>query len=495
MSRAACIHMTHSHQKLLQTLLSRAIKATALLLVPGLLAVSAQATTPVLFYSDLDSGPKTGGENNNGTIVTVVGKNFGATRGTSTVTVGAGAVAAYIAWSDTRVSVAIGSNAATGNIVLTTADGASNGLPFTVRPGNIYCVSTTGSNGNPGTFPSSCWAEANYAIRRIAAGDIVYALNGVQRLTEYDYGAALLITNSSGTAGSPKALVGYPGATVTFGDASSSAYAKGLYFWASNGGTDYWTLANLTLRGYAFAADVAGNNLRLVNIDSSAPNAVGNMNTANFHVSAATYVKIFGLYAHDSCSGANDPGNGIDPKYCHEMYFSTDSNFAELGWSHINGGTGHACRGVQIHSSPTGPGTGNSQHDISIHDNYIHGVSCDGINFASVDPSVGPVSAYNNVIAHAGLGGMTGNYTCISVVGGYYTGPVPTGTVDIYNNTLYDCGSQGGVDAAAVFRGTAAPGMTARLTNNVVYQLAGEHYFGTAGDSNNALISGSKNLL
>ena len=36
------------------------------------------AAAPVIFYSDLESGPKTGGENNKGAYVTVFGKNFGA---------------------------------------------------------------------------------------------------------------------------------------------------------------------------------------------------------------------------------------------------------------------------------------------------------------------------------------------------------------------------------------------------------------------------------
>ena len=42
-------------------------------------------TVPHIFYSDLESGPNTGGENNSGAYVTVFGKNFGAIRGNSTV--------------------------------------------------------------------------------------------------------------------------------------------------------------------------------------------------------------------------------------------------------------------------------------------------------------------------------------------------------------------------------------------------------------------------
>src|SRR5580692_5897987 len=88
-------------------------------------ASAAFAQSPAIFFTDLTSGPNTGGENNNGTILTIYGKNFGATQGTSTVTVGGGAVAAYKLWDGhgvsqvgpgqyETISVAIGSAAATG---------------------------------------------------------------------------------------------------------------------------------------------------------------------------------------------------------------------------------------------------------------------------------------------------------------------------------------------------------------------------------------------
>ena len=64
--------------------------------------------------------------------------------------------------------------------------------------------------------------------------------------------------------------------------------------------------------------------------------------------------------------------------------------------------------------------TGHNQFDLHVHDNLIHGDSCNGINFATVDPSKGPVEAYNNVIYHVGVadpkdGG--GAFSCIYVAG------------------------------------------------------------------------------
>src|SRR2546426_1021827 len=107
---------------------------------------------PVIFFSDLESGPNIGGQNDNGTILTLYGKRFGPTQGGSTITVGGGHVASYLLWSDSKVAVAIGANAATGSVVVHTSVGGSNGVPFTLRPGNIYFASPAGRGPKPRTL-------------------------------------------------------------------------------------------------------------------------------------------------------------------------------------------------------------------------------------------------------------------------------------------------------------------------------------------------------
>ncbi|HME10312.1 MAG TPA: IPT/TIG domain-containing protein, partial [Bryobacteraceae bacterium] len=111
---------------------------------------------PRIFYTDLVSGPTNGGQNNNGAFITLYGKRFGATQGSGVVTVGGGAVAGYPVWTDTKVTVQLGASAATGNIVLTNANGASNGILFTVAPGNIYFVATNGGDSASGSY-SNPW--------------------------------------------------------------------------------------------------------------------------------------------------------------------------------------------------------------------------------------------------------------------------------------------------------------------------------------------------
>src|SRR5437899_7263864 len=103
-------------------------------------------STPAIFFSDLDSGPNAGGQNNKGAFVTIYGKGFGAVRGVSTVSIGGGLADNYPVWSDTKIAFQLGSSAQTGSITVTVNGAVSHGVPFTVRAGNISFVSTTGSD-------------------------------------------------------------------------------------------------------------------------------------------------------------------------------------------------------------------------------------------------------------------------------------------------------------------------------------------------------------
>ncbi len=88
-----------------------------------------------IFYSDLTSGPNTGGENGKGAFVTIYGNGFGATQGSSNVTVGGSKADSYPIWSNTRITMQLGSAAATGDIVVHVPSrrATSNGAAFTVR--------------------------------------------------------------------------------------------------------------------------------------------------------------------------------------------------------------------------------------------------------------------------------------------------------------------------------------------------------------------------
>jgi YD repeat-containing protein len=69
-----------------------------------------------------------------GAAVTITGSNFGATQDTSTVTFN-GTAASPLSWSSTSIVVPVPNGSSTGNIVVTVASLASNGMSFTVGTG------------------------------------------------------------------------------------------------------------------------------------------------------------------------------------------------------------------------------------------------------------------------------------------------------------------------------------------------------------------------
>ena len=471
------------------------IKVISLLLLSAALA-GAQSAPPRIFFSDLESGPNTGGQNNKGVWVTIWGKNFGATQGTSTVTVGGGAVDNYPLWSDGKIIFQLGPSTATGSIVVNVPGvGASNGLPFTVRAGNIFFVAVTGNDANTGSFTGP-WRTIIKAKNTINAGDVAYIEDGVAQTTEDTFTAYLSMdrqgADNSGTATTPKALVAYPNATVTVG------VAGGLHYGirTPNIGTheNYWVISQLHIIGGTQAMDIGGIGWRVIGNEMQCPGADDQVGC--FEMSEGANARFYGNEVHNA---------GINPtssKFYHAVYFSTDSNHIDVGWNHIH--DNFTCRALQFHSSPlcsptcgTGDTTGFNQFDLHVHDNLIHGDNCNGINFATVDPSKGTVEAYNNVIYNVGrmdplqLGAA---FSCIYVAGITNNGTPGTGTVEVFNNSLSDCAAnnstnaQGSRGAFGVGGGPAT--LIMRLRNNVAYQLTGEIYI----DGSLSQITGDHNL-
>ncbi len=464
------------------------ILCTAIAAAVALEPAAASTAQPRIFFSDLESGPKSGGQNNAGAFVTIYGKRFGSARTSSFISVGGGRVSSYPIWTDTKITFQLGAAAATGEIVLTTASGTSNALPFIVRPGNIYFVASAGSDRNSGSF-SSPWRTLLKARDSIKAGDIVYAMDGVSQTADDGTGwSTAMLIRTGGKPGAPMALVAYPGATVTIGSLTGPPTA--VRTTSDSGGN--WTLAGLTFRGRFSVSLTGDSNWRFVGNDMSCPN--GNGSAACFIASQASNVKFMGNRVHDT--GAAD----ASAEY-HGVYFTTDSNHLDIGWNKIEYVRG--CRGLQVHSTD-----GTDQHDISIHDNVIHDIQCDGIILATVDPSKGRVDVYNNIIYNAGQGPNNperkGGWSCISVPG--TSRGSPAGVVEVYNNTLYNCGSFAAPPypdvRTGVLYGGRSPNLRIRIRNNIIYQRPGVPYVitwtqaGVCRDARNcSSIYGSNNLF
>ncbi|HJX85889.1 MAG TPA: IPT/TIG domain-containing protein [Candidatus Angelobacter sp.] len=107
-----------------------------------------------------------------GTAVTITGVNFGATRGTSTVTFN-GIAAQSTAWSANSISVSVPRGAKTGNVVVTVGGQVSNSVAFTVQDDAVHIFANN---------CSTCgWQTTDFTIQSlplygyvIQSGDILY---------------------------------------------------------------------------------------------------------------------------------------------------------------------------------------------------------------------------------------------------------------------------------------------------------------------------------
>ena len=426
----------------------------------------ARAAQPTAIFTDLQSGPNAGGKNNQGAIITIYGFGFGATRGSSTLTIGGAAPAAYLLWSDTKISFQLGNSAITGNIVVNVAGvGASNAMPFTVRSGRIFFVAPGGSDVNAGSFTAP-WATVKHAKNSAQAGDIIYLMNGVNE-TGLDGSSATLAIAKSGSSGLPIAMIAYPGAAATLGSATGQQYGI-----RTTAASSYWVLAGINLRGAFSALAVANSsNWRVIGNDISCPNGSGTGACVAF--SGGQNLSLYRNRIHD-----NGSATSTSIKLYQAVQFDTGANGIDFGWNEI--ANTRSCRALQFYSDTT------PLFNLTVRNNSIHDSRCDGINFATIDPAQGTVRAYNNVIYRAGTGpapgGVEANYACINVGGS------GSAAVQITGNTLYDCGRRANADSGAVSASVAVS-----LTDNIVDAIAGESY--TAPNSSLAHFSGKNNLF
>ena len=100
----------------------------------------------------------------------------------SAASIGGAAAQKYLIWSDRQIAFQLGNSVVTGNIAVNVAGAASNGVPFTVRPGHIYFVSTAGNDAQRGSYARP-WRTVTQATKSAVPGDIVYIMDGVSAST------------------------------------------------------------------------------------------------------------------------------------------------------------------------------------------------------------------------------------------------------------------------------------------------------------------------
>jgi hypothetical protein len=495
--------------RIYESLLSAWVLPAVFLNLAGGAGIQAQVPPPQIFFTDLDSAPNLGGENVSGfsgAYVTIYGDFFGHGQGSSTITWNGlnclrvvGPSGSYNGWGTSyfwyqKIVVQIGPacTPGTGNLVVTVNGSPSNGIPLTVRAnGSQWFVSPKGSDSNGGSFLSP-FATIPHCKAAMKPGDVCYIEDGVTAATVDDFDSTLQL-QTGGTAGNPIAFVAYPGATAVLGS-PNVGYAMRVP--AIGVSANYVTVAGLffTPSNHAMFPQNS-TNWRVIANNFQCPKTNGQ--DGCFTTASMSFVKFFG-------NETTNTGVVAASKQQHAVYFSTDTNHVEAAWNHIH--DNRSCRAIQFHSSPLNGGgpndpTGHNQFDLSVHDNLIHDDPCDGINFATVDPSQGKVEAYNNVIYHTGIGptpqdGESGDYSCIYLAYITNTGPVGGGTVEIYNNTLYDCGSftASFPNNGSLMLNGGAPSLLVRIRNNVMYQIGGEP-FGNGPAWSATFTSGANNVM
>ena len=105
-------------------------------------ATTSVSTSPTITSLTPNSGAT-------GVSVTITGTNFGATQGTSTVTFN-GTLATPTSWSATAIVAPVPAGTTTGNVVVTVAGVASNGVSFAILPQSISSLNPT--SGSPSTL-------------------------------------------------------------------------------------------------------------------------------------------------------------------------------------------------------------------------------------------------------------------------------------------------------------------------------------------------------
>jgi hypothetical protein len=490
------------------------------------LALSQQTPAPVLFFTDLTSGPATGNSDatystNGGAYVALYG-NF-LTSGKVTLN-GASCLhsvsgpSAYL-WYQKWI-VQLTSGCSTGNLVVTSSAGASNALPFMVRSGNIYYVSASGndSSGN-GSF-SAPWATMAHCVQTMGAEGICYVENGVATGGNQDSGGwgALTLRQSwcgAGPNGYPRAIITYPGATATIGTPNGYGIVSTDGTASDGACVGYWTIAGFKIRA-GQPNDVAvslngpaypggSSNWRVIGTDEACPQCNGS--SAVFHTlqlgGTSNTNKFLGNFIHDSGACLGSPCYPDDQ--FHGMYVSDNSRHYELGWNLIQNIV--ACRGIQIYSNY------NDEYDALIHDNTIRDTTCDAIVLSTLDPSRGPVSVFNNVMYHVGIGPQNvteggGSFDCIYRDRHLQSGNAGSGQINVYNNTCYDSGSVSNItysscnNLAGYNLSNNDDATTMLIQNNIAYQTRTSSSYCTGGvpyfinnTNTSAALFGSHNLF
>lgn len=447
---------------------------------------------PVICYTDIINGPASGGENGDGTYLSVFGYNFGADISALSCTINGTAVAQkmYLGASNGRsgvqqFSVQVASGTTTGAIQVSLGGQNSNtDHTFTVMSGRILFFSTSGNNGtgSPGNIALP-YRDPNYFLDDggIQAGDALVMRGGTWDASGY---GSFYFHNITGTSTGWLSLIAYPGETVTI-DNVAQVKGSAINAYRNGGSCDYVQVAGFhaNMRGVASVVFSAGNSARYWRIVNCEGQGIyENGGGAAAIDGSGKYIYLLGNHIHD-----NDGSKLYHSLYLDSRAAPDNSNICgpyEVAWNHIHHQKGG--RGVQIY----GDAANGKIRDVSIHHNLVHDIHLDGILLSRQTDS--GCKVYNNVIYNVGDDSLVhpttddgGGGCCIRLASTPDSSNALL-TVEVYNNT---CGGSvdntEGESGGIMFQDVE----TCTLRNNLVYDL--NNY---VVDSNYSTLTSSNNL-
>lgn len=211
----------------------------------------ASSPAPAILFTDVQTGPVTGGPNNLGVPITIFGRGFGATRGTSTVTIGGVEVARYLVWGQNNahnnqldmIVVQPGSKVTGGSIVVKVNNRSSNAnQTFSVNTGKVYAVSRTGNDSNVCSLALPCATILHVASNVMQPGDTVLVRGG-------NYSEGEIWLRQPGTLANALVIKNYPGQEVTLSNAARPFIIDADYITVS--GFNFTNGKSLGIAGWA----------------------------------------------------------------------------------------------------------------------------------------------------------------------------------------------------------------------------------------------------
>lgn len=461
---------------------------------------------PLVLYTDILSGPTTGGENNKGIYLSIFGRNFGSSGLGSTVKVYINDVEVdnyrYIGTSKGRsdiqqITVQVGAlGSPTPGVALpikvVVGSLASNtDHTFMPNPGRILFVDNVAGNDSTAaigdiakpyrhvqtpSLSAAAWGQAK-------PGDFIVMRGKGLPWTDVGFENYFLrYRDKSGSAPTgaantgPIVVMGYPNEDVFIRGTLASGMSGGCI--SAINGQNYPTagkwavVANLRIdcEGYdgPVSQQIFGDYWRVVNNDlsaSTAPTSGGSVPRMAGITGNGTGAVWLGNHIHD-IQGSYDE--------CHGIYIDGDGSY-EIAYNHI-----HDIRsgnGLQVYVS--GGNGSDVADDVSFHHNLVHDVSKHGINVA--DGSRNNFAIYNNVVHNTARSGIRFNTRDLH-------------GARLYHNTFYNTVMGGNTFYGALSNDWTLPGDALDVRNNIFYVAAGTKYLSGSVGFGGSLGTFARNL-